>query len=88
MDLDGSSNEEYGPMKLYELIQKEFFDSSIQLSKWRWWWSWFMNMKQKMDREVEDILNFKGTNKGRRVLNQDMVSGAWLLFSDKGRFIT
>lgn len=43
-----------------------------------------MSIQPKMDWEVEHILNFKGSIKGRRVLNRDRVSGARLLY--KGYF--
>ena len=35
-----------------------------------------------MDQQVEHILNFKGSIKGRRVINRDRVSGAKLLHND------
>ena len=41
-----------------------------------------MSMQEEMDRQVEHILNFKGTIKMRRVINQDRVSGAKLLLKD------
>ncbi|XP_073363681.1 uncharacterized protein [Aegilops tauschii subsp. strangulata] len=43
-----------------------------------------MNMQEEMDRQVEHILNFKGSIKGRSVINQDRMSGAKLLHKDNG----
>nr|XP_020197682.1 uncharacterized protein LOC109783491 [Aegilops tauschii subsp. strangulata] len=76
MDSDASSDKEYGPTELDQMIQDEFFNSlnsdeeedMIML----------MSMQEEMDRQVEHILNFKGSIKGRRVINQDRVSGAKL----------
>ncbi|XP_020181336.1 uncharacterized protein [Aegilops tauschii subsp. strangulata] len=80
MDSDASSDEEYGTADLDQMIQDEFFDSSdsdeevdiIML----------MSMQEEMDRQVKHILNFKGSIKGRRVINRDRVSGAKLLHKD------
>jgi hypothetical protein len=41
-----------------------------------------MSMQEEMDRQVEHILNFKGSIKGRRVINRDRMSGAKLLHKD------
>jgi hypothetical protein len=41
-----------------------------------------MSMQEEMDREVEHILNFNGSIKGRRVINRDRVSRAKLLQKD------
>ncbi|XP_020168116.1 uncharacterized protein [Aegilops tauschii subsp. strangulata] len=41
-----------------------------------------MGMQEEMDRQVEHILNFKGSIKGRRVVNRDRVSEARLLQKD------
>ena len=65
---DASLDDEYGPMELDQMIQDEFFDSSgsdkevdmIML----------MSMQEKIDQQVEHILNFKSSIKGRRVINQ------------------
>ncbi|XP_020186997.1 uncharacterized protein [Aegilops tauschii subsp. strangulata] len=35
-----------------------------------------------MERQVEHILNFKGSMKGKRVINRDRVSGAQLVYKD------
>ena len=67
-------------MELDQMIQDEFFDSSdldeevdmIML----------MSMQEETGRQVEHILNFKGSIKGRRVINRDRVSGAKLLHKD------
>ncbi|XP_020152263.1 uncharacterized protein [Aegilops tauschii subsp. strangulata] len=80
MDFDASSDEEYGPTELDQMIQDEFFDSSdsnkevdiIML----------MSMQEKMDRQVEHILNANGSIKGRRVINWDSMSGEKLLHMD------
>ena len=80
MDSGALSDEEYGPMKLDQMIQDELFDSSdldeevdmIML----------MSMQAGMDRQVEHNLNFKGSIKGRRVINRDGVSGEKLLHKD------
>ena len=77
MGFDASSDQEYGPTELDKMIEDEFFDSSgsdeevdmIML----------MSMQVEMDRQVEHILNLKGSIKGRRVINQDRVSAAKLL---------
>ena len=71
MNSNASPDEEYGPMEFDQMIQDEFFDSSnsnkvvdiIML----------MSMQEKMDRQVQHILNFKGSIKGRRVINRDRV---------------
>jgi hypothetical protein len=62
------------------LIQKEFFDSSDSGEEAGM--MTIMSIQHETDREVEQILNFKGSIKGRRVLNQDRVSRAWLLYKD------
>lgn len=80
MDSDASSDKECRSTKLDQMIQDEFFDSSnsnkvvdiIML----------MSMQEKMDRQVQHILNFKGSIKGRRVINRERVSGAKLLHKD------
>ena len=77
MDSNASSDKEYGPMELDQMIQDEFFDSSdlneevdiIML----------MSMQEEMDRQVEHILNFKGS---RGVINRDRVSEAKLVHWD------
>lgn len=80
MDSDASSDEEYGPTELDQMILDEFFDSSdsneeVDLSM-------LMSMKEEMNSQVEHILNFKGSIKGRRVINSDRVSRAKLLHRD------
>ena len=76
MDSDASSNEKYGPTELDQMIQDEFFDSSDSNEEED------MSMQEEMDRQVKHILNFKGSIKGRRVINRDRASGARLLHSD------
>ena len=80
MDFDASSDEEYGPTELDQLIQDEFFDSSDSNEEVDM--IMLMSMREEMDRQVEHILNFKGSIKGRRVINWDRVSGAKLLHID------
>ncbi|XP_020200492.1 uncharacterized protein [Aegilops tauschii subsp. strangulata] len=80
MDSDASSDEEYGPTELDQMIQDEFLDSpdsdeEVDMIM-------LMSMQEEMDRQVEHILNFKGSIKGRRVINRDRVSGAKLLHND------
>ncbi|KAE8815935.1 putative late blight resistance protein-R1B-16-like protein [Hordeum vulgare] len=80
MDFDASSGEEYGQTELDQLIQDELFDSSdldedVDMMI-------LMSTQEEMDREVEHILNFKGSIKGRRVINQNRVSGAKQLQKD------
>ena len=41
-----------------------------------------MSMQEEMDHQVEHTLNFKVSIKGRRMINQDRVSGAKLLYKD------
>ena len=80
MDSDASSDEEYGPTELDQMIPDEFFDSSnsdVEVDM-----IMLLSMQEEMDRQVEHILNFKGSIKGRRVINWDRVSGAKLLQSD------
>ena len=82
MKFDASLDEEYGPTELHEIIQDGFFDPSdleeevdmIML----------MSMQEEMDRQVEHILNFKGSITGRRVINQDRLSEARLLQRPRG----
>ena len=76
VDSDASSDEEYGPTELDQMIQDEFFDSSDSDEEVD------MSMQEEMERQVEYILNFKGSIKGRRVINRDRVSGAKLLHND------
>ncbi|XP_073355334.1 uncharacterized protein [Aegilops tauschii subsp. strangulata] len=69
MDSDYSSDEEYGLAELDQMIQDEFLDSSdlneeVDMTM-------LMSMQEEMDRQVEHILDFKGSIKGRRVINQD-----------------
>lgn len=52
MDSDASSDEEYGPTELDKIIQDEFFDSSESDGE--------VDMEEKMDQQVEHILNIKG----------------------------
>ena len=80
MDSDASSDEEYGPTELDQMIQDEFFDSSDSDEEVDM--IMLMSMQEEMDRQVEHILNFKGSIKGRRVINRDRVSGAKLLQKD------
>ena len=61
-------------MELDQIIQDKFFDSSksdeeVDMIT-------LMSMQEEMDRQVEHILNFMGPIKGRRVINQDRISGA------------
>nr|XP_020164085.1 uncharacterized protein LOC109749553 [Aegilops tauschii subsp. strangulata] len=76
MDSDASSDEEYEPAELDQMIQDEFFDSLDSDEEVD------MSMQEEMDRQVEHILNFKVSIKGRRVINRDRVSGAKLLHND------
>ena len=76
----GSSDEEYGPTKLDQMIQDEFFDSSVSDEEVDI--IMLMSMQEEMYRQVEHILNFKGSIKGRRVINRDRVSGPKLLHRD------
>ena len=80
MDFDASSDEEYGPTELDQMIQDEFFNSLNSDEEEDM--ILLMSMQEEMDRQVEHILNFKGSIKGRRVINQDRVSGAKLLHND------
>jgi hypothetical protein len=81
MDSDASSDEEYGPTELDQMIEHEFFDSSDS-DKEVDMMIMVMSMQEEMDRQVKQILNFKGSIKGRRVINRDRVSGARLLQKD------
>ncbi|KAI4997736.1 hypothetical protein ZWY2020_053078 [Hordeum vulgare] len=80
MDFDASSGKEYGQTKIDQLIQDEFFDSSYSDEEVDM--MMLMSMEEEMDWEVEHILNFEGSIKGRRVINRDRVSGAKLLQKD------
>ena len=80
MDSDASSGDEYGPTELDQRIQDEFFDSSDSDEEVDM--IMLMSMQEEMGREVEHILNFKGSIKERRVINWDRVSGAKLLQKD------
>ncbi|KAI4985928.1 hypothetical protein ZWY2020_018558 [Hordeum vulgare] len=80
MDFDTSSGEEYGLTKLDQLVEVEFFDSSDSNEEVDM--IMLMSMQEEMDRKVEHILNFKGSIKGRRVINRDRVFGAKLLQKD------
>ncbi|KAM3346909.1 hypothetical protein ACQJBY_021098 [Aegilops geniculata] len=67
-------------MELDQMIQDEFFnsldlDEEVDIIM-------LMSMQEDMDRQVEHILNFKGSIKWRRVINRDRVSGAKLLQRD------
>ncbi|KAI4982380.1 hypothetical protein ZWY2020_022872 [Hordeum vulgare] len=77
MDFDALSDEEYGPTELDQMIQDKFFDSSDSHEEVDM--MMLMSMQEEMDQEVEYILNFKGSIKGRRVINRGRVSGAKLL---------
>ncbi|KAE8786888.1 hypothetical protein D1007_39133 [Hordeum vulgare] len=74
IDSDASSCEEYGSTELDQLIQDEFFDSSNSDEEVDM--MILMGMQKEMDREVEYILNFNGSIKGRRVINRGRISGA------------
>jgi hypothetical protein len=80
MDSDASLDEEYGSTELDQMIQYEFFDSSDSDEEVDM--IMLMSMQEKMDQQVEHILKFKGSIKGRRVINRDRVSGAKLLHND------
>ncbi|XP_020168516.1 uncharacterized protein [Aegilops tauschii subsp. strangulata] len=80
MDSDALSDEEYGLTELDQLIQDEFFDSSDSDEEVDM--IMLMSMQEEMDQQVEHILNFKGSIKGRRAINRDRVSGAKLLHMD------
>ncbi|XP_020151889.1 uncharacterized protein [Aegilops tauschii subsp. strangulata] len=67
-------------MELDQMIQDEFFDfldldEEVDIIM-------LMSMQEDMDRQVEHILNFKGSIKWRRVINRDRVSGAKPLHKD------
>lgn len=62
------------------MIQEEFFDSTDSDEEVDM--IMLMSMQEEMDQQVEHILNFKGSIKGRRVINQDRVSRAQLLQKD------
>ena len=86
MDSDASSDEEYGPTELDQMIQDEFFDpldSDEEVDM-----IMLMRMQEEMDRQMEHILNFKGSIKGKRVINRDKVSGAKLLHNKQSHFAT
>ncbi|XP_073367532.1 uncharacterized protein [Aegilops tauschii subsp. strangulata] len=57
MDSGASLDEEYGPTELDQMIQDEFFDSSILDEEVDM--IMLMSMQEEMDRQVEHILNFK-----------------------------
>ena len=61
------SSEEYGPTELDQMIQDEFFDWSDSDKEGDM--IMLMRMEEDMDRQVEHILDFKGSIKGRRVVN-------------------
>ena len=69
MDSDASSDEEYGPTELDQMIQDEFFDSSDSDEEVDM--IMLMSMQEEMDQQVEHILNFKGSIKRRKVINRD-----------------
>nr|XP_045089605.1 receptor-like serine/threonine-protein kinase SD1-8 [Aegilops tauschii subsp. strangulata] len=73
MNSDASLDEEYGPMELDQMIQDEFFDSSDSDEEVDM--IMLMGMQEEKDRQVEHILNFKGSIKGRRVINLDRCRG-------------
>ena len=80
MDLNASSDEVYRPMELDKMIENEFFvlsDLNDEADM-----TMLMSMQEEMDQQVEHILNFKGSVKGRRVITRDRVSGAQLLYED------
>ena len=56
------------------MIQSELFNSSDSDEEVKIIMT--MSSQHEMDQEVKHILNFKGSIKGRRVINQDRVSGA------------
>ncbi|KAE8813840.1 hypothetical protein D1007_09037 [Hordeum vulgare] len=62
------------------MIPDEFLDSSDLKEELNM--LILMSMEEEMDRQVENILNFKGSIKGRRVINQGRVSRPWLLEKD------
>ena len=64
MNSNASSDEEYGPTELYQMIQDEFFSSSDSDEEVDM--IILMSMQEEMDQQVEHILNFKGSIKGRR----------------------
>ncbi|VAH10099.1 unnamed protein product [Triticum turgidum subsp. durum] len=61
------SYEEYGPTELDQMIQDEFFGSSDSDEEVDM--IMLMSMQEEMDQQVEHILNFKGSIKGKRVIN-------------------
>ena len=62
------------------MIQYEFFDSSDSDEEVDM--IMLMSMQEEMDWQAEHILNFKGSIKGRSVINRDRVFGARLLQKD------
>ncbi|KAE8790985.1 hypothetical protein D1007_34633 [Hordeum vulgare] len=69
MNSDASSDEEYGPTELNQMIQDDFFDSSNSDEEVDM--IMLISMQEEMGRQVEHIFNFKGSIKGRRVINRD-----------------
>ena len=64
MNSDASWDEEYGSTKLDQIIQDELFDSSdsdegVDMVM-------LMSMQEEMNRQVEHVLNFKGSIKERK----------------------
>ncbi|KAI5022532.1 hypothetical protein ZWY2020_059262 [Hordeum vulgare] len=80
MDSDVSFGEEYKWMELDQMIQDELFDyldlgEEVDMIM-------LMTMQEEMDRQLEHILNFKSSIKGRRVINRDRVFEENLLQKD------
>ena len=61
MDSDASSDEEYGPMELDQMIQDEFFDSSDSDEEVDM--IMLMSMQEEMDRKVEHELQWLNQRK-------------------------
>ncbi|KAE8771872.1 hypothetical protein D1007_56174 [Hordeum vulgare] len=79
-DSDASFDEVYGPAEFAQMVQDEFFDSSDSNEKMDM--IMLTTMQEEMDWQVEHILNFKGSIKGKRVINRDRVSEEKLLQKD------
>lgn len=76
-----SSDDDYENKDLGKFMYKAFIDSS-DLDDENAEMMLVMRIQEEMKKQVERVLRFKGSIKGRRVVLQDMIAHAQLLCSD------
>ena len=79
--MDPTWNGGYGNTEINEFVFNEFIDSS-NLDDEDAGMMMMISIQEEMEKSEEDVLNFMGCIKGRRVIPRHRIVGARLLYTD------